>query len=134
MGAADTAAAVQAAYRFANVDLHYGPSEYALLASFGFTAVFAGASLLAGRLTDTQVRVPSCTFGYDGGVPCSSLMPAQLVCGGPLDDTSRSARVRCGCMITQSTDGRAHIYTALVGYGRRTGGCLRWARAWRGRL
>lgn len=52
----DAAAAAQAAYRFANVDLHYGTSEYAVLASFGFTAVFAAASLLAGRLADTTDR------------------------------------------------------------------------------
>jgi hypothetical protein len=39
------------------VDLHYGTSEYAVLASFGFTAVFAAASLLAGRLADTTVRL-----------------------------------------------------------------------------
>jgi hypothetical protein len=40
---------------YANVDLGYGPSEYGLLASFGFTIVFASASFAAGRLADKQV-------------------------------------------------------------------------------
>jgi len=49
-------AAADAAFRYANVDLGYGPNEYALLASLGFTVVFAAASFVAGRLADTQDR------------------------------------------------------------------------------
>jgi len=45
------------AFLFANVDLGFGPTEYATLASFGFTALFAVASLFAGRLADTQDRL-----------------------------------------------------------------------------
>ena len=44
-----------ASFLFANVDLGFGPAEYATLASFGFTALFAVASLFARRLADTQV-------------------------------------------------------------------------------
>ncbi|KAK3255610.1 hypothetical protein CYMTET_35217 [Cymbomonas tetramitiformis] len=50
----------EAARRFANIDLGYGEQQYALLASFGFTAVFAAASLVAGRLADKQARPRCC--------------------------------------------------------------------------
>lgn len=41
-----------ASAHFINVDLGFGKSQYGVLASFGFTSLFALSSLLAGKLSD----------------------------------------------------------------------------------
>jgi MFS family permease len=41
-----------ASSRFMNVELGFGQTQYSVLASFGFTSLFAVSSLLAGKLSD----------------------------------------------------------------------------------
>ena len=49
-------AAGASADEFINVGLGFDETQYSILASFGFTALFAVSSLLAGRLTDRNDR------------------------------------------------------------------------------
>lgn len=52
-----------------NIDLGFGKSQYGVLASFGFTSLFAFSSLLAGKLSDQIDRakltsVSCCIWGF----------------------------------------------------------------------
>jgi sugar phosphate permease len=45
-----------ASSQFMNVDLGFGQAQYGVLASFGFTALFAFSSLIAGKVSDRNDR------------------------------------------------------------------------------
>ena len=42
-------------FEFMNIDLGFGAAQYGIVASFGFTLLFAVSSLFAGPITDRYV-------------------------------------------------------------------------------